>query len=59
MSGGVSNITIENILVWKSRRAIRIKTAPGRDISFTNIRGKGVTLNTKAFEINRWCYSSS
>lgn len=88
MSGGVSNITIENILVWKSRRGIRIKTAHGRggyirqityriltfndvcngiviitdynehpdvgyvptefpilrDISFTNIRGKGVCV---------------
>uniref|UniRef100_A0A803P3C5 Polygalacturonase n=1 Tax=Cannabis sativa TaxID=3483 RepID=A0A803P3C5_CANSA len=31
MSGGVSNVTVENLLVWSSRRAVRIKTAPGRD----------------------------
>ncbi|KAF2304141.1 hypothetical protein GH714_028017 [Hevea brasiliensis] len=31
MSGGVSNVTVENVLVWSSRRAVRIKTAPGRD----------------------------
>ncbi|MCH90799.1 polygalacturonase-like, partial [Trifolium medium] len=30
MSGGVSNITVENLLVWDSRRGVRIKTAPGR-----------------------------
>ncbi|XP_047307807.1 probable polygalacturonase [Impatiens glandulifera] len=30
MSGGVSNVTVENVLVWSSRRAVRIKTSPGR-----------------------------
>ncbi|EPS74464.1 glycoside hydrolase family 28 protein, partial [Genlisea aurea] len=30
MSGGVSNVTVENLLVWKSKRGIRIKTSPGR-----------------------------
>ncbi|XP_074273577.1 putative polygalacturonase [Silene latifolia] len=42
MSGGVSNITIENVLVWSSRRAVRIKTAPGRggyvrDVTYRNL----------------------
>lgn len=42
MSGGVSNVTVENVHVWSSRRAIRIKTAPGRggyvrDITYRNI----------------------
>ncbi|KAH7683688.1 Pectin lyase fold/virulence factor protein [Dioscorea alata] len=42
MSGGVSNITLENLHVWDSRRAVRIKTAPGRggyvrDISCRNM----------------------
>ncbi|KFK33836.1 glycoside hydrolase family 28 protein [Arabis alpina] len=42
MSGGVSNITVENVLIWSSRRGVRIKTAPGRggyvrDITFRNV----------------------
>ncbi|GLT70573.1 hypothetical protein SLA2020_426440 [Shorea laevis] len=42
MSGGVSNVTVENLLVWGSRRAVRIKTAPGRggyvrDITYRNL----------------------
>lgn len=42
MSGGVSNVSIENLHVWESRRAVRIKTAPGRggyvrDISYRNL----------------------
>ncbi|XP_058078700.1 probable polygalacturonase [Magnolia sinica] len=42
MSGGVSNITVENLLVWDSKRAVRIKTSPGRGgyvrhISFRNL----------------------
>lgn len=55
MSGGVSNVTIENILVWESRRAIRIKTAPGRggyvrqityrNITFHNVR-VGIVIKT-------------
>lgn len=39
MSGGVQNVTVENVLVWKSKRGIRIKTSAGRggfvqDISY-------------------------
>ncbi|KAE8731984.1 Pectin lyase-like superfamily protein isoform 2 [Hibiscus syriacus] len=30
MSGGVSNVTVENLIVWSSRRAVRIYTAAGR-----------------------------
>ncbi|MBA0835742.1 hypothetical protein Goarm_008004 [Gossypium armourianum] len=42
MSGGVSNVTVENVLVWSSRRAVRIKTAVGRggyvrDITYRNL----------------------
>ncbi|XP_047338937.1 probable polygalacturonase [Impatiens glandulifera] len=48
MSGGVSNVTIENVLVWSSRRGVRIKTTPGRggyirkivyrNLTFENVR---------------------
>ncbi|KAJ6805055.1 putative polygalacturonase [Iris pallida] len=42
MSGGVSNVTVENLHIWHSRRGVRIKTAPGRgayvrDITYRNI----------------------
>lgn len=42
MSGGVSNVSVENLLVWNSRRAVRIKTAVGRggyvrDINYRNL----------------------
>ena len=42
MSGGVSGVTVENVVVWNSRRGVRIKTAPGRggyvqDISYHNL----------------------
>nr|GEZ95870.1 probable polygalacturonase [Tanacetum cinerariifolium] len=33
MSGGVSNVTVENLLVWSSRRGVRIKTSPESAIS--------------------------
>lgn len=55
MSGGVSNVTVENLHVWSSRRAIRIKTAPGRggyvrhityrNITFENVR-VGIVIKT-------------
>ncbi|KAK8931109.1 putative polygalacturonase [Platanthera zijinensis] len=45
MSGGVSNITIENILVWESRRGIRIKTAPGRGGFVRGISFRNLTLD--------------
>lgn len=55
MSGGVSNVTIENVLVWSSRRAVRIKTSPGRggyvrqitykNITFDNVR-VGIVIKT-------------
>ncbi|TKY72893.1 polygalacturonase protein [Spatholobus suberectus] len=55
MSGGVSNVLVENILVWESRRAMRIKTAPGRggyvrqityrNLMFRNVR-VGVVIKT-------------
>lgn len=55
MSGGVSDVTIENILVWSSRRAVRIKTATGRggyvrhityqNITFDNVR-VGIVIKT-------------
>ncbi|XP_030530530.2 probable polygalacturonase [Rhodamnia argentea] len=49
MSGGVSNVTVENLLVWDSRRAVRIKTAPGRggyvrDITYRNITFENVRV---------------
>ncbi|CAB4318486.1 unnamed protein product [Prunus armeniaca] len=55
MSGGVSNVTVENVLVWSSRRAVRIKTAPGRggyvrhityrNLTFDNVR-VGIVIKT-------------
>ncbi|KAM3244304.1 hypothetical protein ACQJBY_055938 [Aegilops geniculata] len=42
MSGGVANITVDNVRIWDSRRGVRIKTAIGRggyirNISYSNI----------------------
>ncbi|KAG6387562.1 hypothetical protein SASPL_152754 [Salvia splendens] len=45
MSGGVSNFTIENIHVWNSRRAVRIKTAPGRGGYIRNITYRNLTFD--------------
>ncbi|CAL0330271.1 unnamed protein product [Lupinus luteus] len=55
MSGGVFNVTVENLLVWDSRRAVRIKTAPGRggyvrqityrNLTFENVR-VGIVMKT-------------
>ncbi|CAM8917592.1 unnamed protein product [Rhodiola kirilowii] len=44
MSGGVSNVTVENILVWDSRRAVRIKTAAGRGGYVRNINYRNLTF---------------
>ncbi|CAK9134228.1 unnamed protein product [Ilex paraguariensis] len=45
MSGGVSNISVENLLVWNSKRAIRIKTSPGRGGQVRHITYRNLTLN--------------
>ncbi|KAG6658165.1 probable polygalacturonase [Carya illinoinensis] len=45
MSGGVSNVTVENLLVWSSRRAVRIKTASGRGGYVRNITYKNLTFD--------------
>lgn len=45
MSGGVSNVTIENILIWKSRRAVRIKTAAGRGAYVRDIKYRNITFD--------------
>ncbi|PHT42918.1 hypothetical protein CQW23_16943 [Capsicum baccatum] len=55
MSGGVSNVTVENVHVWSSRRAVRIKTAAGRggyvrhiayrNLTFVNVR-VGIVIKT-------------
>ncbi|XP_076927374.1 putative polygalacturonase [Bidens hawaiensis] len=49
MSGGISNVTVENVLVWNSRRAVRIKTAAGRgayirDIKYNNLTFENVRV---------------
>lgn len=44
MSGGVSKINVENLLVWNSKRGIRIKTSPGRGGYVRQITYKNVTL---------------
>ncbi|PWA48356.1 pectin lyase-like superfamily protein [Artemisia annua] len=45
MSGGVSNVTIENVLVFNSRRAVRIKTAAGRGAYIRDITYKNLTFD--------------
>lgn len=45
MSGGVSNITVENLRVWNSRRGVRIKTSPGRGGYVRDITYKNLTLD--------------
>ncbi|KAH0651816.1 hypothetical protein KY285_030677 [Solanum tuberosum] len=55
MSGGVSNVIVENVHVWNSRRAVRIKTAAGRggyvrhiayrNLTFVNVR-VGIVIKT-------------
>ncbi|KAL3512005.1 hypothetical protein ACH5RR_024722 [Cinchona calisaya] len=44
MSGGVSNITVENLLVWNSKRGIRIKTSAGRGGYVRHIAYQNLTL---------------
>ncbi|KAI0486581.1 hypothetical protein KFK09_029329 [Dendrobium nobile] len=45
MSGGVSNITIEDIHVWESRRGVRIKTAPGHGGYVRGLSCRNLTLD--------------
>lgn len=45
MSGGVSNISVENFYVWHSKRGVRIKTAPGRGGYVTDLSFKNITLD--------------
>ncbi|KAA3457905.1 putative polygalacturonase [Gossypium australe] len=45
MSGGVSDVTIENLLVWSSRRAVRIKTATGRGGYVRHITYRNITFD--------------
>ena len=44
MSGGVSNVLVENVHVWDSRRGVRIKTAPGRGAYVSNIVYRNISL---------------
>ncbi|VFQ87262.1 unnamed protein product [Cuscuta campestris] len=44
MSGGVSNVTVDNLLVWNSKRGIRIKTSQGRGGYIQNITYRNLTL---------------
>ncbi|XP_051114368.1 probable polygalacturonase [Andrographis paniculata] len=45
MSGGVSNVTVENIHIWSSRRGVRIKTAPGRGGYVRHIKYRNITFD--------------
>lgn len=45
MSGGVSNVTVENLVIWDSRRGVRIKTAPGRGGYVRQIRYRNLTFD--------------
>lgn len=44
MSGGVSDVLVENVHVWDSRRGVRIKTAPGRGAYVTNVMYQNITF---------------
>lgn len=44
MSGGVENVTVENLLVWNSKRGIRIKTSAGRGGFVRHINYRNLTL---------------
>lgn len=45
MSGGVSNVRVENIHVWNSKRAVRIKTSVGRGGYVRNISYHNLTFD--------------
>ncbi|KAG6384368.1 hypothetical protein SASPL_155846 [Salvia splendens] len=45
MSGGVTNVTVENLLVWNSKRGIRIKTSAGRGGFVQHITYQNLTLD--------------
>ncbi|XP_057791501.1 probable polygalacturonase [Salvia miltiorrhiza] len=45
MSGGVANVTVENLLVWNSKRGIRIKTSAGRGGFVRHITYRNLTLD--------------
>ncbi|OVA08320.1 Glycoside hydrolase [Macleaya cordata] len=45
MSGGVSNVRVENLHVWNSRRGVRIKTSPGRGGYVRNITYQNVMFD--------------
>ncbi|KAK1303034.1 putative polygalacturonase [Acorus calamus] len=45
MSGGVSNIRVENLYIWTSRRGVRIKTAVGRGGYVRDITYRNITLD--------------
>lgn len=45
MSGGVTNVTVENLLVWNSKRGIRIKTSAGRGGFVRHITYQNLTLD--------------
>ncbi|CAN6279806.1 unnamed protein product [Urochloa humidicola] len=45
MSGGVANVTVENVRIWESRRGVRIKTATGRGGYIHNISYRNITFD--------------
>ncbi|XP_031490791.1 probable polygalacturonase [Nymphaea colorata] len=45
MSGGVSNVSLDNVHIWKSRRGVRIKTAAGRGGYVRHISYHNVTFD--------------
>lgn len=45
MSGGITNITVENLFVWQSKRGVRIKTAEGRGGYVSKLVFKNITLD--------------
>lgn len=45
MSGGVANVTVENVRIWDSRRGVRIKTAIGRGGYIRNISYRNITFD--------------
>ncbi|XP_002993619.2 probable polygalacturonase [Selaginella moellendorffii] len=46
MSGGITNVTVENVFIWNSKRGVRIKTTPGRGGYVTQVFYRNITMET-------------
>jgi polygalacturonase len=49
LSGGVSNVTVEDCRISETKRAVRFKTFPGRGAVVSNIRIRNITIESLRF----------